>query len=364
MDSPSEQDSSEMLDQGPQNEKGKCYLATCWIFQLFTWGCLATSLYFFLTQQKWAIFIAVGVCYLIYIILEFRSVTAKYLCNKSSDQGLFDKMGKYFQAGPVISFWCECFHYEKTITYEVDSKGNLVKKESSPKKVVTYTETYFFNYHSARDVSGLFHLNCEKADIKKKHYIKLELEEEINFADSISLYDYETEKSNFQLRNRSRDTNFNFKETKFIPDVKHHHLVKLNSDCNCMINFFWFFIFTLLALAEFYKIYLECACVFQRFKLRKIISTRYSLDEPKYQALAPRIDLISQQYQYKKESYNYKNDNYIVQKPTESELEAAEQYQDKVPDYQKSSEALLPTDYESSSDGNSERELRYIPPNI
>ena len=363
MDSLSEQESSILLDQGSQKEYGKCYLAACWIFQLLTWGCLATSLYFFLNQKKWAICIAVGVCYLVYIILEFCSPTAKYLCNKSSDQGTFEKMGRFFQACPVISFWCECYHYETTITYTTDSKGNTTKRESSPRKVVTHTDSYTFSYYSAKDVSGLFHLNCEKADIMKKHYIKLELVEEINFADTISRLDYETEKFSFMNRNRYRDTNFDFKEKSYIPGLKHHNLVKLDSKCNFMVNFFWFFLFTLLSVAEFYKIFLESICIFQRFKIRKLISTRYSLDD-KFQALAPKIDLITQQYQYNKEYYNYQNDNYQVQPPTESELEEARQYQDKIPDYEKSSESLIQTNYDSTSNVNSERELRYIPPNV
>ena len=74
--------------------------------------------------------------------------------------------------------------------------------------------------------------------------------------------------------------------------MKHHNLVKLHDKESCMINFFWFFIFTILTFAEFYKIYFDSCCVFQKFKVRKLISTRYDLNQPVYQVFVPQIDLI------------------------------------------------------------------------
>ena len=38
-------------------------------------------------------------------------------------------------------------------------------------------------YYSERDVSGLFYLNCDKAMVKQKRFIKLKLKEESNFSD-------------------------------------------------------------------------------------------------------------------------------------------------------------------------------------
>ena len=60
--------------------------------------------------------------------------------------------------------------------------------------------------------------------------IKLELNEEINFADSITHYDYENEKTNFCRRNRFRDVFFIFKENKQIPGVKKYSLVKISNE--------------------------------------------------------------------------------------------------------------------------------------
>ena len=329
--------SSGMLDQGSQKEKGCCYKTACWIFQVLSWASLGVSVFFLCTKKgSPAIFASFGVFYIVYIILEFCSVTAKYLCNKSSNQGMYEKMGVHFMTPPLINFHCECYHYETVTTTTTDSEGNT-HTSTTTTRVTTYRETYSMPYYSSRDVSGLFLLNCDKAIAQSKYYIKLELVEEINFADAISVYDYEREKAAFWRRNRFRDAHFDFRESRTIPRMKHHNLVRLHNKESCMVNFFWFFLFILLTFGEFYKLYFDSCCIFQRFKVRKLVSTRYDLNQPVYQVLVPQIDLISQQYQYDQQYYNYKNDNYDVQLPTEEELAAASQYQNRVPDYQISS---------------------------
>ena len=292
MDAPVGQTSPGIVDQGPQKEENCCYNVACWIFQVLTWATLITCTILVIISDSIApIFASFGVSYLVYIILEFCSNTAKYLCNKSSDLGMYYKMGKLFQTPPVISFHCECYHYETHYYTTTDSEGRT-HTESRTERVTTYRETYNVPYYSARDVSGLFYLNCDRANIEKKYYIKLELKEEINFADAISLYDYEREKSDFWARNRFRDVYFDFSESRVIPGIKHHNLVKLKVNEPCMVNFFWFFLFTFFTFSELYKLYFESVCIFQRFKVRKIVSTRYDLNQPEYQVLVPQINLL------------------------------------------------------------------------
>ena len=88
-------------------------------------------------------------------------------------------MGYYFLTPPIIRFHGECYHYETRYHTRTDSQGNI-EYYTTEVKVVTYTESYDLPYYSERDVSGLFYLNCEEAYVSKKHYIKLELLEEIN----------------------------------------------------------------------------------------------------------------------------------------------------------------------------------------
>ena len=157
-----------MLDKGPQKEKNCCYNIFCWIFQILTWGSLIISVVFYLIYGILEIFPVAGVFYLVYIILEFCSTTAKYLYNKSSDQGMYRKMGKLFKTPPEISFLCECYHMANIAQINMDTEGNVYTYKT-PEKVVTYRETYKLPYYSARDVSGLFYLNCERANVEKKY---------------------------------------------------------------------------------------------------------------------------------------------------------------------------------------------------
>jgi hypothetical protein len=188
-------------------------------------------------------------------------------------------------------------------------------------------------YYSERDVSGLFYLNCDQAIAKKKVYIKIKVIEEINFADAISIMDYHDEIDKFYARNRHKDVYFNFKEERFVPDLIHHNLIKLGKNEPFLSNYFFFILSTLLTLSELYKLYFDSLCIFQGFKIRKLISTRYDLNQPVYQPLIPKIDLIYQTFNYKPQDYNYLNNNYEVNLPTKEELERAQKYQDKVPIY-------------------------------
>ena len=323
-----------MLDQGSQKEKKCCRTTVNWIFQIFCWASLILAIIMFTKDpNSVGYFVLFGVIYLIYLILEFCSPTSRYLCHKSSDQGMYEKMGRNFRTPPEICFHCECYHYVNVTYYTRDKNGHR-HRHTRREKRVSYRENYIFPYYSERDVSGLFYLNCEKAYIEKKHYIKLELKEEINFADAISYYDYDRAKCNFWRRNRFRDVHFNFWETRTIPGMEHHNLVKLSENEPCMVNFFFFFLFTLLTFAEFYVIYVDSCCIYQKFKVRKIVSTRYDLNQQVYQTFVPQLDLISNQYQYGQEYYNYVNQNYDLQLPSQEELEAAKLYQNKVPEYQ------------------------------
>ena len=325
-----------MLDQGSQKEDNCCYNAACWIFQITSWATLIASIIIVANNGNPAIFASFGVSYLVYIILEFCSPTSKYLCNKTSDQGIYQKMGQHFRTPPTIAFHCECYHYETVRHTRTNSEGKTETYTTTERRT-TYTETYSMPYYSERDVSGLFYLNCDRAFVEKKHYIKLELKEEINFADAISIYDYEESKAAFWRRNRFRDVHFDFRESRTIPGMKHHNLVKLTTEEPCMVNYFWFFLGTVFMFAEFLRMYIDSCCVYQKFKVRKLVSTRYDLNQPVYQVFVPQMNLITQQFEYGQEYYNYVNPSYDLQLPTQEELEAAKKYQNRVPDYQVSS---------------------------
>ena len=340
---------------GDEDEEGisedNCVrIVFCWIFQLLVW-CMAagTICYYFIVKDKLTksdkknlkgLAIADGVIYFIYLCLEFTSSTSNYLCHKTSGSGMYEKMGMLYRTHPEIHFHCSCYHYETRRYTTKDSKGRRHKRTEKV-RVVTHSESFSIPYYSSRDVSGLFYLNCDQANVQRKSFIKLKLFKEINFADAISYMDYEYYKSEFWRRNRFRDVRMDFSEKRIVPGLVRHNLVKISDKNPCTVNFFWYLVFTIIPLCQFYKSYVNLFCVNQSYKVRKIVSTRYDLNQPvyveKYSRFVPQLNLISQQYDYQPTDYNYLNTAVQVNVPTEEELERAKQYANKVPDYSLSS---------------------------
>ena len=322
-----------MLEQGKQIEKKGCNYYSCWFFQIALWIILVIIIILAIagSEAKSLVAFYLGLCYIWYLYLEFRSSTSKYLCNKNSSEGIYEKMRIYFRTPPEISFYCECYHYNIEIKY-IGSRRYIQKY-----KVITYKDTYVLPYYSERDVSGLFYLNCDKASAERKYYIKLKLEKEIDFADAISYMDYECEKEKFLERNGSKDSLIHFVENRNVPGMSKQILIRMTDQELSSVNFGFFFLATILAFSEIYKIYVDSFCVYQEFKIRKLVSTRYDLNLPLYQNFVPQINLIVKQFHYQPQDYNYVNNQYQVQYPTQEELEKAKEYQDKVPNYQISS---------------------------
>ena len=331
-----------MLDQGEQKEHNFYWKCSCWFFQVLDWMLLSALIIIIILRPEFIkiISIAFGIIHFIYILVEIFSPTGKYLCRKSSGEGMKEKMRRYFKTLPKIIFHGECYHNEHKFYTTTDKLGR-VQQHHKTVKVVTFIDDYEMPYYSERDVSGLFYLNCDEAKAKKKAYIKLKLKEEINFADAISIMDYQNEIDKFYARNRYKDDFFEFEEIRKIPDLDHHNLIRLGENDPILSKYFFFLLSTLLTLSELYKLYFDYLCIFQRFTVRKLISTRYDLNQPvyqeKYQHFIPQINLIFQTFTYQEQDYNYLNNQYEVNLPTQEELEKAQRYQDKVPDYQISS---------------------------
>ena len=80
-----------------------------------------------------------------------------------------------------------------------------------------------------------------------------------------------------------------------------------------------FFLFTIFTFAEIYKIYFNSLSISQKFTIKKIISTRYNLNDPaialKYQRTLPSIDLINKQYNFESSEISFISEKYILNIP-------------------------------------------------
>ena len=75
------------------------------------------------------------------------------------------------------------------------------------------------------------------------------------------------------------------------------------------------------------------------------ISSRYDLNQPefnkKYQNLNPIINLITQKYEFEPQVYNNLNSDYEVNLPSKEELDKAEEFKDKIPDYKVTNAGII-----------------------
>lgn len=330
MDNLISQNPQENQEQNAEKNYGIYLTIAGWVFQIIVWVSLSANIYVLTHYYAFREFTGLifGISYLIYLIIEIISPTFQYINNIITEQRLYEKMTKLFETPPKIMLKCKCYHYE---TRNVNIRGKI---ERIKLKIATYRETYDFPYYTSRDISGLLSLDYDKDYIRKKPYIQLELEKEINFADSISYSDYIREKENFRRRNYKKDQCFELYEEKQISGFKENILVNLTKNEPFFTKRYIYAFFTILAFGEFYTLYFNLSCIHQKFKIRKLISTRYELNQPEYQRFDPQINSFINQSTYTNINYYYKNDNYEVQLPTEEELEIAKFYKDKIPNYQ------------------------------
>ena len=317
----------------------------CWPLSLGVWGLIGylnVYVYFFnygniKEKEMWPFFFALGYVYFFYLVFEFLTFISNYKYYKRTKEGIKQKMQKIFVTRPEIIFHAECYHYEKRTVSELDDDGCRTTRTKNV-KVVTHTESEHFHYCSVRDVSGLLNLKCDKAQIKRKCYIKLQLKEEINFADAITIADYERQKTSFQDRMRGYDDHMDYSETKRLPGITHHNLIKFGEYDPCTVSCFWYFIFTIFTLGQFYKWHVSSFCVFQSYKIRKIISSRYNLNsaemDKKYRLFNPQINLVTLKIYYEPKDYTFYEPPTNLQIPTEAELELAKKYDAQVPKYE------------------------------
>ena len=335
----------------------KCFL---WALQILTWIFFLVFIILLLCDiSAFAMFLAFFlVAYGAYIVLELRSSTAKMLRNINSIEGINEKMRKYFSTPPKIELKCEVYiEYEVPMSF-TNNNGITYTRYVKQRELVRII-TLDFPYYSAKDVSGLFSLD-NKAAAENKSFIKLELIEEVEFADTISYMDYFFEKNVFYEINgglKSNDNNV-FSESRAIEGMNNQNLIKIDDSTSLIINFPFFVISTILMFAELYKPCLKYFWYEQKFKVRKIISTRYDLNQPdidtKYQYISPKIYLHSQIVNLQPQEYNYLNNECPVEQPTKEELEMSKVFQDVIPVYRILNNGVILDDNTQNNNNNNE----------
>lgn len=249
---------------------------------------------------------------------------------------MYEKMGDLFKRAPTITFDARCYHYE-TRHYTTRDKDGHVHHRTERVRIDTHHESMNLPYYSAKDVSGLFLLDIDRAAASKKAFIKLHLKKEINFADAISYMDYTMQKEAFWRRNRYRDVHMDFNEYRTIPGFVEYNLIQISDYKPAGVNLCLYILLIFIPFCQIYKSYVDSFCVPQTYKIRKIVSTRYNLLEQQYivqyQAITPALNLNDQMYSYNAADTGYCYESAKINVPTEEELQQAQQYSSQVPNY-------------------------------
>ena len=218
----------------------------------------------------------------------------------------------------------------RTVSY-TDSQGNR-QTRTETYRVNTHFDSFLVPYHSVRDVSGPFILNLERANIMQKDLIKLKLELEITWADAISISDYQQYKNSFIEKNKYKDVYMDFSEERSLSGFTEYNLVNINENNSCFINRFWYVLSIIFTFTQFYKWYLDSKCIHQKFKIIKLLSTRYNLIQQEgYSKMQPRLDLITKQYDFDLSRTAYCDDKAIQLPSLEEANKAMNQFGEKLP---------------------------------
>ena len=112
------------------------------------------------------------------------------------------------------------------------------------------------------------------------------------------------------------------------------YFININGDKNCFISKCVFIIFTIFILGEVYKLILRGLADSQTFTIKKIISTRYDLNQNnEYDAFAPKLNFPKQEYKFDLKNTVHINNNMKANKPPPDELTKSMKYQQNTPSF-------------------------------
>ena len=300
------------------------------IEQILLWGLLVYLIVDIVVLKFYSVSITLfAVIYVIHLLCFCFSPELSFLGNKIEDKTMYDIMFQYFSAAPKITLKTESYHMVL----------NRKKKRRSKKKVVTHSEEEQFKYYSFKDVSGLFSLSIPQE--KNIMYIKLQIINEINFADPISYADYKKQKEALYKRNRKRDRGIDYFERRDYDGYLQFNLVKLKGQDSCFFNRGFYILCIILTFGLVYYAIFNHYCHEQTFRVRKLISTRYNLMDKeystKYESFRPILSFKSEVYKYNEKDTGFVYESNKMAPPSYDEIEKAKQFQNFIPDYQISS---------------------------
>lgn len=125
-----------------------------------------------------------------------------------------------------------------------------------------------------------------------------------------------------------------FHVNNIVDGLTSYNLINITDSNPCGMSVFWFIFFSLIGIAQLYKMYINSKCIYKSFTIRKIISSRYKLTteecDIKYKNVDPVISYEDLNIRLTTNEFGYISNDFNLQLPTQEEIESAQQYKDKV----------------------------------
>ena len=275
--------------------------------------------------KKFPYLIIIIPLYTLYILIECYS-NKNLFKEQKTPEDMKILIGNLFTSLPSIIFICEIYE-TKTRT---DIEGN---KENYDEYIGS--EYKYLKILSSRDVSGVLNL-----DYEGYFYAYLQLEVEINFSDTVSYNDYINQKEEFKKLQKRKNNTYNqsirFKEERDIKYIRtsKNYLVNIYNTQSCFLSRITFNLFTIFTIGPIYEIIFYFHVIFLKFKIRKIISTRYDLsNDSRYDSFTPKLLFPKERFVFNKQDISYLDNKNNIIPPTSEEIAQSMKYKDYIPEY-------------------------------
>lgn len=326
--------------------QNQCKKLIDWILQISLWIILFFLILLTQISNSSTISTTFGILFLLidiaYIINNiFFSKIFKFIFHIEESDNITNALDRIFNEHPNLSFEINCFHFNNPKVIDINQElENNVKKsnqnsnvsskifnsELNNKKIKTYNDTNKFYYYNCKDVSGEIIIE-NKINKNYYYFVNLNLKIEIIFADSISFYDYETQKNTFLNKNKWRDVHTEIFEKKYIKNSFNTSFLKINNaEIPIIFNWKFYIFFVFICAAEIYKIFFLNHVIEKSFLVKKLISSRNKINEEDYYELNPKI-IINNENTIENKNYFYQNEKVKIKPIQEKELEEAKNYE-------------------------------------
>lgn len=275
--------------------EGSFFKIWCWIATLLVWGSSLLTLHHLISGPRLDtdFLLISGVTLLIYWVTQMLSPDCQYLMSTTTCADIYDYMGKLFYTPINRLMQISCYHERGRDVQETSPRSGRVRSRRVTERVRTSSNEAMFRYVSWRDISGQFVVNTgEAATNEERAFVRLRLKNKMEFANDGTAADFDQQKANFITANK-RDVMFDYEDKLVLKGFEEYKLVRVSDAHPSVFGCGWFFLFTLLTFAEFYKMYMEKFCSDQEFTIIKLVSTRQDLSAPQmirnYEAMGPSV---------------------------------------------------------------------------